>query len=218
MPAVTDTDISVAANGDIRWTGNATDTYTTIEFHRWLQLKAYGSSATADDFLDMVTDTPSDRKTDQVINLLGAYNIDATMATHLFAGSIRQLAGGSEQVYSGLQILGSVNSTATQIEIVQNNALIVSTFWGDQVTPWNGSEVDQILARFLVLSFDSGAAIDNQKIRVQIRHWGDTYDFFNVQLGDGESVGAVSSTPDAQNDLVQGTVSKHGLVVIFLPM
>ncbi|GAG01253.1 unnamed protein product, partial [marine sediment metagenome] len=107
MPAVTDSDIAVAANGDITWTGNATDTYSTIEFHRWLQLKAYGASATGDDFLDMVTDTPSDRKTDQVINLLGAYNIDDTMATHLYGGSIRQGTGGTEEVYSGLKILGA---------------------------------------------------------------------------------------------------------------
>lgn len=206
MPAVTDSDIAVAANGDITWTGNATDTYSTIEFHRWLQLKAYGASATGDDFLDMVTDTPSDRKTDNIINLLGAYNIDDTMATHLYAGSIRQGTGGTEEVYSGIQILGAVNTTATQIEIVQDNALLASTFWGDQVTPWNGDVTNQVLARFMIKSFTSGAAIDNQKVRVQIRHWGDTYAFFNVQLGDGEAVGAVSSTPDAQNDLVQGTV------------
>lgn len=203
--AVNDTHISVAANGDIRWTG-AAETYEVIEFHRWLQLKAYGSSASGDDFLDMVTDTPSDRKTDNIINLLGAYNIDDTMAQHLFAGSIRQGTGGTEEVYSGIQILGAVNSTATQIEIVQDNALLASTFWGDQATPFNGDVTNQVLARFMIKSFTAGAAIDNQKCRVQIRHWGDTYAFFNVQLGDGEAVGAVSSTPDAQNDTLQATV------------
>jgi hypothetical protein len=60
--------------------------------------------------------------------------------------------------------------------------------------------------RVLVKSRTIGADIDGKRIRVQARHWGDTYDFFNVTLGEGESVAALGTTPDAQNTSLIATV------------
>jgi hypothetical protein len=58
-----------------------------------------------------------------------------------------------------------------------------------------------------------GADIDGQRIRVQARHWGDTYDFFNVAMGQGISVAAIGTTPDAQNTTAQGTVTVYADVL-----
>jgi hypothetical protein len=63
--------------------------------------------------------------------------------------------------------------------------------------------------RCLIKSRTTGTDIDGKKIRVQARHWGDTYDFFNVTLGVGESVAAIGTTPDAQNNTTQGTVTAY---------
>jgi hypothetical protein len=208
--AIVDTDVSIASNGDIRWTGGATTNYSVLELHRFLGALADDASAINDDFVDITSDTPSERSTDNIITLLGTYNIDATMGQHLYDGSISQASG--DELYSGLRVLGSVNNTDTQIQIVQNNALYdgATPFWGDQSTGgFNGDAVSGILFRCLVLSRTGGVDIDGKRIRVQARHWGDTYDFFNVTLGQGESVAALGTTPDAQNQTLIGTVGAY---------
>ena len=80
-------DFSVAVNGDIRYTGT-TANYTVLELHRFLQDLADDASASGGDLVDITSDTPSDRSTDNIITLLGTYNIDDTAAEHLYAGSI----------------------------------------------------------------------------------------------------------------------------------
>jgi hypothetical protein len=210
-------DFSVAVNGDIRYTGT-TANYTVLELHRFLQDLADDAQASGDDLVDITSSTPSDRSTDRIITLLGSYNIDDTAAEHLYAGSITQANG--DTVYSGLQVLGAVNNTSTQIMVIQDNDLYQFTgtpsapYWGDQSTGgYNGDAAAGILMRVMLKTRVNGANIDGQRVRVQIRHWGDTYDFFNATLGTGEAVAAVSSTPDAQNDTAQGTVTVYADVL-----
>jgi hypothetical protein len=206
--AINITDVSVASNGDIRWTGGATTNYSVLELHRFLGDLADDASAINDDFVDITSDTPSDRSTDNIITLLGTYNINDAMAQHLYDGSISQAGGNT--LYSGLRVLGAVNNINTQLTIVQNNALIAPTFWGTQATGgFNGNATSGILFRCLIKSREAGADIDGKRIRVQSRHWGDTYDFFNVTLGQGESVAAIGTTPDAQNNTTQGIVTVY---------
>jgi hypothetical protein len=210
-------DFSVAVNGDIRHTSGTTN-YSVLQMHRYLQAHADDASASGNDLLDITSDTPSDRSTDAIISLLGTYNIDDTAAEFLFGGSISQANGAT--VYSGLRVLGSVNNVNTQLVVVQDNGLYqftttpASPFWGDQSTGgYNGNAAAGILMRVLIKSRDNGADIDEKKIRVQARHWGDTYDFFNVTLGQGESVAAIGTTPDAQNDTLQATVTAYADVL-----
>jgi hypothetical protein len=209
-------DFSVAVNGDIRFIGGATN-YTVLELHRFLQDLADDASASGNDLIDITSDTPSERSTDNIITLLSTYNIDDDAAEHLFAGSITQASG--DTVYSGLQVLGSVNNTNTQLMVIQDNDLYQYTttpatpFWGDQSTGgYNGNATLSVLMRLMVKSREFGADIDAKKIRVQARHWGDSYDFFNVTLGQGESVAAIGTTPDAQNTTTQGTVTAYSHV------
>lgn len=204
-------DFSVAVNGDIRREVNSsTQTYTVLELHRFLQNLADDAQASGNDLVDITSDTPSERSTDNIITLNSPYNIDDTAAEYLYAGSITQ--AGGDTVYSGLQVLGAVNSSATQLEVVQDGAFYntVAPFWGTQATGGlNGNAAAGILMRILVKSRDNGADINGKRVRVQARHWGDTYDFFNVTLGQGESVAAIGTTPDAQNDTDQGTVTVY---------
>ena len=67
--------------------------------------------------------------------------------------------------------------------------------------------------RCLIRTSSTGTDIDNKIVRLQARHWGDTYDFFTVTLGAGESVAAIGTTPDAQNDTSQGTVTAYADVL-----
>jgi hypothetical protein len=187
--------------------------------HRWLQDLADDAAASGNDLIDITSDTPSERSTDNIITLNAPYNIDDDAAEYLFAGSITQ--AGGDTVYSGLQVLGAVNTALTQIHVVQNNQLypfttdVKAPFWGDQTNTitgdfgYNGAIASAVLMRCLIKSRDNGADIDGKRVRVQARHWGDTYDFFNVTLGQGESVAALGTTPDAQNDTAAGTVTTY---------
>jgi hypothetical protein len=169
------------------------------------------ASTSGDDLVDIVSDTPSERITDQIINLLGTYNIDDTAAEFLYGGSISQDSGNT--VYSGLRVLGAVNNSNTQLTVVQDHGFYddsVSPFWGDQSTGgFNGNPSAGILMRILIKTRMNGFDIDGQRVRVQARHWGDSFDFFNVSLGTGEAVAAISTTPDAQNDTLQATVTAY---------
>lgn len=210
-------DFSIAINGDIRYTG-AGATYTVLQLHRLLQDLADDATASGNDLIDITSDTPSERSTDNIITLLGPYNIDDDAAQYLYGGSITQSSG--DVIYSGLRVLGAVNNDNTQLMIIQDNGLYQFTpnpeipFWGNQSTGgYNGEAASGVLMRCLIKSRTGGADIDGKRIRVQARHWGDTYDFFNVTLGQGESVAAISTTPDAQNSTPQGTVTEYTHVV-----
>jgi hypothetical protein len=146
------------------------------------------------------------------------FNIDETAAEFLYGGSISQKGG--DELYSGLRVLGAVNNTATQLMIVQDHAFYTFTttpatpFWGTQATGgYNGNAAGGVLMSLMIKSRENGIDIDNKKIRVQARHWGDSYDFFNVTLGEGVSVAAIGTTPDAQNNTAQGTVTTYTHVV-----
>lgn len=222
------TDFSIATNGDIRHQSGS-DTYTVLELHRWLQDLADDQNSAGNDYVDIVTDNPSSRSTDQIITLLDysgtggpTFNIDDDAAEYFYGGSIRQRGG--DELYSGLQVLGAVNDSATQIQIIQDNDLYqftttpASPFWGDQSTGgYNGDAASGILMQIVVKSRVNGADIDGKRIRVQSRHMdsggGDTFAFFNTTLGEGVSVAALNTTNDVQNDTAVATVSAYTHIV-----
>jgi hypothetical protein len=106
--AIADADLSIAVNGDIRWTGDGSTTYTVLELHRWLQDKADDALASGDDNLDITDTNPSERSTDNIIELKTPYNIDDATAQHFYDGSIAQSDG--DTLYSGIVVVGSTEA------------------------------------------------------------------------------------------------------------
>jgi hypothetical protein len=124
-------DFTIAQNGDIRYVGAAHGAsgagyYTVIAFHRWLQDKADDAVALAasSDFLDITDQTPSERQTDNIIQLINGYNIDQTASEHLFDGSIIQ--GGGTDIWDGLVVIAA---RGMDLQIVQNGAIVTNDFW-----------------------------------------------------------------------------------------
>ena len=198
--SITPTDVSVAVNGDIRWTGGAVSAvqYTVLELHRFLQDLADDAQAAGDDLVDISSLTPSERSTDQIITLLNGYNIDDTMAQHLYAGSITQSSGAV--VYSGLQVVGNTFSP-TELMLIQNKSLLPN-YWG---TGLNAS--GSIIHRQLVLTRTGGADIDGKRLRVAARELGDTYAEFEVTMGLGEAVAAIFTSEDINNATAEATIA-----------
>lgn len=191
-------DFSVAINGDIRYTGSGT-TYTVLAFHRFLQDLADDAQATGDDLVDITTDTPSDRATDQILTLNSPYNIDDTAARYLYDGSITQSGGAT--VYSGLTVVGTVE-TGTEPMIVQDGKVLAS-YWGTGV---NADAPANVIMQILVKSRDGGADIDGKRILTFAREFGDTWAEFPTTLGLANSVAAISSLNDLNNENTAATI------------
>lgn len=198
-------DFSVAADGDIRYEGDAhggasPGYYTVLELHRYLQDLADNASESDDDLMSIVRPNPSERSTDNIITLLSPYNIDDTTAEHLYNGSITQDDG--DTVYSGLEIVGAVES-GTQPIIIQNGA-VVTNFWD---TGLNVDAASNVIMSILLKTRASGADIDGKRIIVLAREFGDTYAEFSVTMGLGKSVAALFTSDDLNNETASGTVA-----------
>ncbi len=198
-------DFSVAANGDIRYTGT-TANYTVLELHRFLQDLADDAVASGDDLLDITDETPSDRATDNIITLINGYNIDDAAAEHLFDGSIAQDNGAT--FYRGLVVVGAV-PVGTEIQIVQDNALLTN-YWGSTGdAAGNGDAAANILLRIMVKTRQDDANLDGERIRVQARELGDTYAEFSVTMGAGNNTAALFTGVDLNNQTAEGTIGTY---------
>lgn len=199
-------DFTIALNGDIRYTG--TDTYfTVLQFHRYLQAHADNEQMAGNDLLDITSSDPSDRSTDNIITLNSPFNIDDDAAEQLYDGSITQ--DGGDVLYSGLVVVGSVES-GTELIIIRDNK-IVTSWWGTGI---NVDAPNNIISRMLIRSRggDNGASnnfdgcdIDSKKIIVMAREFNDKYAEFSLTLGLGNSTAAIFTVPDLNNETAVGS-------------
>ena len=198
-------DFTVSATGDIRYTGAAHGAagagyYTVIQFHRWLQDLADEASSVGDDYMDITKPTPSDRSTDNIITLLGAYNIDDVIAEHLYGGSIIQLAG--TVIYDGILVYANPDM---DMQIQQSGSIITNDFWnsipfGTGLIGLNPDAANGISHRFMLKVRTAGADIDGRRIICQTRVWGKTYGEFKINgTSRGNNVAALTYADDLNN-------------------
>lgn len=184
MAAITATEFSVNAGGDIRISASP-QIHTVLELHEWLQAMADDANSTGDDVVSILTANPS--KLDgprssikpMLLNLLGTFNIDATAAQYFKFGSISQNSGAD--LYTGVKSIGSPLVAGSPIYIVQNAAKL-STYW-----PTGHIQI-------LVKAITAGTPIDSGDIRVYSRKYGQTYGDFSANLiAGGEQPAAIST-------------------------
>ena len=207
-------DISVAANGNIRRTGDAhggasPQYYTVLELHRFLQDLADNATESGDDLLSIVRTEPSSRSTDNIIELLSPYNIDDDLAEYLYDGSIIQTGGNT--IYDGFVNFGN---TAT-IKLIQNGALLTNEYWNETAHKTATSDSGAgISSRFLLKVRDAAADIDGRRVRGLTRNFGFSYAEFPVNgTARGNNVLALSESNDINNNTAAGTVATYTDVV-----
>ena len=212
MPIVL-SDWSVSrASGDIRYTGlvtgNPSATYATvIEFHRYLQDKADDASSVGDDEVDITDELPSNRSTDNIITLLGSYNIDDASAEHLYDGSIIQGSGGTEEIYDGIVNFGNAD---VQIQIIQDGAVLATDWWNDAGggEGLNPDSAQGISHRFMVKTRTAGADIDGRRLIGTSRTFGKTYAEFSINgTSRGNNVLALTDATDLNNQTLEATIA-----------
>jgi len=197
------------ATGNIRYigdphTGAAPSYATVIEFHRWLQDLADDQEFTGDDQLDMISINPSSRSTDNIIALLGNYNIDQTASEHLYDGSIIQSNG--DTIYDGIVNFGNAG---INIQILQNGSRITNDFWNNN-GGLNADSAQGISHRFMLLVRDAGADIDGRRLIGITREYGKTYSEFKINgTSRGNNVLALSNSTDLNNQTAEATIATY---------
>ena len=194
--------------GDIRYIGadhgGVSPSYATvIEFHRWLQDLADDASAIGDDELDITDENPSNRSTDNIISLLGLYNIDDTAAEHLYDGSVIQ--GGGDIIYDGIVNFGNLD---VQIQIIQNGAILTDDWWNFGGGGLNFDANAGISHRFMIKTRNAGLDINGRRLLGTSRTFGSTYSEFPINgTARGNNVFALSDTNDLNNETLLATVA-----------
>jgi len=189
--------------------GRTTPTYATvIEFHRALQDFADDASSSGDDQLDITDDNPSDRSTDNIITLLGSYNIDDAASEHLYDGSIIQSSG--DVIYDGIVNFGN----APTIQVVQNGTVIADDWWNNDPQGnslgLNSDPNGGISHRFMVKVRTGGADTDGRRLLGLSRDYGFTYAEFAISATSrGNNVLALSRATDLNNATASGTVAAY---------
>ena len=206
------TDWSITrSNGNIRYIGDDHDgpspSYATvIQLHRALQDFADDASSSGDDELDITDSTPSDRSTDNIITLLGSYNIDDASSEHLYDGSIIQSSGAT--IYDGIVNFGN----SPTIQIIQNGAVLSDDWWNNDSESsglgLNSDSASGISHRFLIKVRDGGSDIDGRRLIGTSRTFGKTYSEFSINGSSrGNNVLALSEADDLNNQTAIGTVA-----------
>jgi len=193
-------DFTVDLNGDIRYVGGGSTYYTVLELHRFLQDLADDQEASGNDLIDITSTKPSERSTDNIIELLEPYNIDKDASEQLYDGSILQYGG--DELFSGLVVVGEV-VTGTELIIIRDNQIITS-WWGTGI---NQDAANNILLRTLIRTRQNGVDINGKRIRVEAKEFNDEYAEFSLTMGLGNSTAAIFTGEDLNNTTAQATVA-----------
>lgn len=197
--AITASDFSVAANGDLR-TIAGTAIYTALELHAWLQDLADNPAPTADDEISILGANPSELAGKRnalrpmAVTLLNDINVDDATSRRFKFGSIEQQAGAV--LYTGLKTIGTIPGDAS-IYIVQDNAKINGgTKW------WSNGPIQTLVkaksgGALIAGNTVSGVAQNAGTVTVFAREFGRTYSHFDADLGPGsEQLAALSVASD----------------------
>lgn len=197
-------------DGTIGSNGRTTPTYATvIELHRALQDFADDASSSGDDQLDITDANPSERSTDNIITLLGDYNIDDTAAEHLYDGSIIQGTGATREIYDGIVNFGNVEA----IQIIQNGAVLTDDWWNVTGGGLNADANAGISHRFMLKTVLNNADIDGRRLIGTSRKYGNTYTEFSINgTSRGNNVLALADAVDLNNATASGTVAGYSTI------
>ena len=215
-------DIAVDSSGNFYYTGAVHGAagagyYTVIEFHRYAQDLADDATAAGDDLIDITSETPSDRSTDNIISLETGYRLDdangsATdaISEHLYDGSIIQKEDGT--IFDGLVVIAA---EGMDLQIIQNGAIVADDFWntvpnGETTKGLNRDTANGISHRFMLKVNNAGSDIDGRRFIGITRELGQTYSEFRINgSARGNNVLALTYASDLNNQKTDATLSGY---------
>ena len=180
--------------------------FTVIELHRFLQDLADDASSSGDDLIDITNETPSDRSTDNIIQINAGYTLDdGTVGggdpvwEHLYDGSIIEAQTGS--IWDGLVVIAG---EGMDLQIIQNGAVLTDDWWNNVPNGeaagshgLNRDAANGVSHRFMLQVNNAGTDIDGRRIVTITREIGKTYSEFKINgTARGNNVSALTYTDD----------------------
>ena len=209
----------VRSDKTIRYIGGdhttATANYVTVlELHRFLQDLGDNASVANDDYMDITTLNPSDKKFDTIITLTNGYTLDDAHTTpaseFIFQGSIIQgVSGVDEEIYDGIKI---VAARGVIVNVIQDNAVLTNKFWnsipnGESFAGINPDPANGVAMQFMTKIKAADTEIDNATLLFNTREWGKTYSEFRIpSTGRGENTVPLTFAGDLNNTTVGATI------------
>lgn len=195
--------------------GTATANYVTVlELHRWLQDYADNASITGDDYMDITTANPTDKKFDTIIQLVNGFSLDDSYTTpaseYIYGGTIIQGSGGTEVIYDGISIIAN---RGVVVNVIQNNSVLTNDFWnntpnGESFNGINPDAANGLAMQFMIKVKNAGAFIDNGALIFTTREWGKTYSEFRIpSTGRGKNSVPLTYADDLNNTTSIGTIA-----------
>lgn len=174
--------------------------YQPYHLHRLLQdLNDNGDIAGNDD-LSRVDPTASSKDTPTIVNLLGNMNIDATMAQHMYEGSISQASAAT--LYSGVNVQVTSPNADTRPVLIKNDA-IITDYWKNAFMPHSVKGK----VRLLTLTRDDDVDFDGKRIKGKLLEFNDTHFIGGTTLDTGTVSLALFSGSDGNNQTAVATVA-----------
>ncbi len=163
--------------------------YTVIQLHRFLQDLADDASASGDDLIDITSDTPSDRSTDNIIQINAGYTLDdGTVGggdpvwEHLYDGSI--IEAQTDSIWDGLVVIAG---EGMDLQIIQNGAIVTNDFWNSVPNGetagshgLNRDTANGISHRFMIQVRNAGTDTDGRRLIGMTREIGKTFSEFRI--------------------------------------
>ncbi len=175
-------------------TGDQSGVGETIDLFQWLAT-TFASPTQMDDTYPMESQTPT------VFKWLSGWAFGHADDYKYLSGGAIESSDGNE-LWANLYSIGSQVS-GTQLYIIQNDAEL-PIFWGTD-------NID-----ILLHVKTGGTLIDNGKVLVMAREFGDLYDHNTADLsGGGRNPVGINTASDGNNDTDAGTVSAYGITVTF---
>jgi len=194
-----------AANAHDHTTATA-EYFTVIELHRFLQDLADDASSSGDDLIDITNETPSDRSTDNIIQINAGYTLDdGTVGggdpiwEHLYDGSIIEAQTGS--IWDGLVVIAG---EGMDLQIIQNGVVLTDDWWNNVPNGetagshgLNRDVANGVSHRFMLKVNNAGTDIDGRRIVTMTREVGKTFSEFKINgTARGNNVSALTYTDD----------------------
>jgi len=190
-------DFSIDVSGNVRRTGTAAANHSCLAFKEFLGGLSDDAQAAGDDIVDIVTEMPILRTTDQIFEIPTTHNIDDTAARHLFGGSISQNDG--DDLWAGLEIQGTVVA-GTEPVIIQDGK-VLPAYWGTGINAGGN-----VISSMMIKVREGGADIDGKRITVRAGEFNDQFSESLVTLGTGVTVAFLQTGDDIFNDTADTTV------------
>jgi hypothetical protein len=177
-----------------------TRAYSPLDVHRMLMDLNDDEDIFDDDDLSRVDPTPSERSTDEIVDLLGTVNVSADVIKHMYGGSLTQASG--DELISGLDVQVTSPVATTQPVIIQDDA-IITDYWGNAYMP------DSIKGsvRIMLKTRHDGVDIDGRRVKGKLTEFNNLYFTGGTTLGTASTALALFSSPDANNQTAVGTVA-----------